>query len=142
MHVAPQMKTAGYVCLWEGCKVFNKRSSSLSWLERHVLSHSGNKPFKCIFPGCGLSFSSQVKLHFSTKSNHRFSKIESDFKFIHLNFCDNRMHWRDMLIVISLRMVLQMERKEIQRLLIERLMLALRKVLAGKRCVIGSRGLI
>ncbi|OXA36629.1 Zinc finger protein jing [Folsomia candida] len=57
VHVGSQSKgEVGFVCLWEGCKVFNRKSSSRSWLERHVLYHSGNKPFKCIFPGCGQSF--------------------------------------------------------------------------------------
>jgi len=76
IHVAPQTKAKGYICLWEGCKVFNKKSSSLSWIERHVLTHGGHKPFRCIFPGCGLSFGSQgslerhVNSHITTNGNH------------------------------------------------------------------------
>ncbi len=35
-----------YKCLWRGCKVFGKGSSSKSWLEKHVSSHSGSKPFQ------------------------------------------------------------------------------------------------
>ncbi|CAG7728925.1 unnamed protein product [Allacma fusca] len=64
VHVSPQINNNmdGYLCLWEGCKVFNRKSCSLSWLERHVLTHGGNKPFKCIIPGCGLSFGSQGAL--------------------------------------------------------------------------------
>ncbi|OXA36627.1 Zinc finger protein jing [Folsomia candida] len=63
VHVGSQSKgEVGFVCLWEGCKVFNRKSSSRSWLERHVLYHSGNKPFKCIFPGCGQSFGVQGAL--------------------------------------------------------------------------------
>jgi uncharacterized Zn-finger protein len=33
-------------CLWEGCKVYNQSSSSKSWLERHILTHSGDKLFE------------------------------------------------------------------------------------------------
>jgi hypothetical protein len=40
--------------------VYARTSCSRSWLERHVLSHGGNKPFRCIVDGCGQRFSSQV----------------------------------------------------------------------------------
>ena len=51
-----------YRCQWEGCKVFNKPSSSLSWLRSHVLVHSGAKPLCCIFEGCGERFKSRIRL--------------------------------------------------------------------------------
>uniref|UniRef100_A0A672YCY8 AE binding protein 2 n=1 Tax=Sphaeramia orbicularis TaxID=375764 RepID=A0A672YCY8_9TELE len=35
-----------FVCLWKGCKVYNTPSTSQSWLQRHMLTHSGDKPFK------------------------------------------------------------------------------------------------
>ena len=35
-----------FVCLWKGCKVYNTPSTSHSWLQRHMLTHSGDKPFK------------------------------------------------------------------------------------------------
>lgn len=62
-----------YKCLWEGCKVFGKSSSSKGWLEKHVAGHGGNKPFQCIFEGCKLRFSTQsllerhVNNHFKPK---------------------------------------------------------------------------
>lgn len=59
-HVTPQVSCENYVCLWVGCKVYARTSCSRSWLERHVLSHGGNKPFRCIVDGCGQRFSSQV----------------------------------------------------------------------------------
>jgi zinc finger protein AEBP2 len=59
-HVNPQVSCENYVCLWVGCKVYARTSCSRSWLERHVLSHGGNKPFRCIVDGCGQRFSSQV----------------------------------------------------------------------------------
>ncbi|KAB0400236.1 hypothetical protein E2I00_004563, partial [Balaenoptera physalus] len=34
-----------FVCLWKGCKVYNTPSTSQSWLQRHMLTHSGDKPF-------------------------------------------------------------------------------------------------
>lgn len=53
-----------YVCQWEGCKVQGRCSSSRAWLERHVLLHGGNKPFRCIVDSCEQRFSSQVTLCF------------------------------------------------------------------------------
>ncbi|MGH0148674.1 UNVERIFIED_CONTAM: hypothetical protein FKN15_020619 [Acipenser sinensis] len=44
-----------FVCLWKGCKVYNTPSTSQSWLQRHMLTHSGDKPFKvfvCLWKGC------------------------------------------------------------------------------------------
>ena len=37
-----------YKCLWTGCKVFGRTSSSKSWLEKHVAGHvdGGQKPFQ------------------------------------------------------------------------------------------------
>lgn len=61
-----------YVCLWEGCKVYGVRSQKRSWLDRHVLGHSGDKPFKCIVDKCESRFKTQsalerhVNSHFST----------------------------------------------------------------------------
>lgn len=54
------LQTGPFSCLWSGCKVHSRESCSRRWLERHVLSHGGTKPFKCIVGGCGLRFGSQV----------------------------------------------------------------------------------
>jgi len=51
-----------YKCLWEGCKVYGKGSSSKLWLEKHVMSHGGNKPFQCIVDGCKHRFGTQTLL--------------------------------------------------------------------------------
>lgn len=48
-----------FSCQWRGCKV-NGCKGSKGWLERHVMSHVGSKPFKCIVERCGLRFSTQV----------------------------------------------------------------------------------
>lgn len=61
-HVETQAGKENYVCLWEHCKVRGKPSCSRLWLERHTLSHGGNKPFKCIFDGCARRFSTQILL--------------------------------------------------------------------------------
>ena len=53
-----------YKCLWEGCKVYGKGSSSKLWLEKHVMSHGGNKPFQCIVDGCKHRFGTQVISNF------------------------------------------------------------------------------
>ncbi|KAM4675279.1 zinc finger protein AEBP2 isoform 2-T2 [Discoglossus pictus] len=80
-----------FVCFWKGCKVYNTPSTSQSWLQRHMLTHSGDKPFKCVVGGCNASFASQgglarhVPTHFSQQnsskvSNHLKSKEESPSK--------------------------------------------------------------
>jgi hypothetical protein len=48
-----------FMCSWRDCKV-NGREGSKGWLERHVMSHVGSKPFRCIVERCGLRFSTQV----------------------------------------------------------------------------------
>jgi hypothetical protein len=48
-----------FACSWRDCKV-NGREGSKGWLERHVMSHVGSKPYKCIVERCGFRFSSQV----------------------------------------------------------------------------------
>ena len=53
--------TEQYSCEWEGCKVQSRKSSSRTWLERHVLLHVGNKPFRCIVDSCEQRFGSQVR---------------------------------------------------------------------------------
>ena len=66
VHVIGQLESSSstYSCLWEGCKVFGKPSSSRGWVEKHVALHGGKFAFPCIVEGCRHRFSSQV----STKS--------------------------------------------------------------------------
>ncbi|PVD29222.1 hypothetical protein C0Q70_11819 [Pomacea canaliculata] len=63
VHVDTQSGGETFVCQWAGCKVVGKASCSMSWLERHVVTHSGHKPYKCILPHCGARFPSQAALH-------------------------------------------------------------------------------
>lgn len=71
-HVATQLQFSddneanaeeqSFVCLWNGCKVYNRPSCLLTWLERHIVSHLGDKPYCCIVAGCGARFASQAML--------------------------------------------------------------------------------
>ncbi|XP_013778289.2 zinc finger protein aebp2-like [Limulus polyphemus] len=87
VHVDTQKDTETVTCLWKGCKVYNRPSCSLSWLQRHTLTHGGNKPFKCIVDGCGHRFTSQnalerhVNSHFNnvpTSSANKTSRAKDD----------------------------------------------------------------
>ncbi|XP_069867958.1 zinc finger protein AEBP2 [Dipodomys merriami] len=78
LHVDGQ-RGGVFVCLWKGCKVYNTPSTSQSWLQRHVLTHSGDRPFKCVVGGCSASFASQgglarhVPTHFSQQNSSKVS---------------------------------------------------------------------
>ncbi|XP_014876475.1 zinc finger protein aebp2-like isoform X1 [Poecilia latipinna] len=83
MHVDGQRGglsvTQVFVCLWKNCKVYNTPSTSQSWLQRHMLTHSGDKPFKCVVGGCNATFASQgglarhVPTHFSSQGSSKTS---------------------------------------------------------------------
>ena len=83
-HVEPMSTQDVFVCLWEGCKVFDKPSLSHSWLSKHVNAHTGVKPFKCMISGCPLSFSSReglarhVPSHFNDSKPTKRQKSEND----------------------------------------------------------------
>ncbi|KAL8586625.1 hypothetical protein ACOMHN_040133 [Nucella lapillus] len=62
-HVDSQKDGEKFVCEWASCKVAGRPSCSMSWLERHVVGHGGQKPYACILPDCGQRFPSQVALH-------------------------------------------------------------------------------
>ena len=71
-HIQEQQdKGSKYSCQWDGCRCFDKTSSSRTWLERHVLLPTGDQPFQCIFQDCPLRFPSQnllerhVRNHFT-----------------------------------------------------------------------------
>ena len=50
-----------YVCLWTGCRYF-EHESTREWLEGHVLKHTGDKPFPCIYPNCEWRFPTRPQL--------------------------------------------------------------------------------
>ena len=77
--------SAQYKCLWEGCKVYGKGSSTKSWLEKHVIAnHGGSKPFQCIVDGCKERFGTQTLLerhvngHFKCKATPTSSNVDSN----------------------------------------------------------------
>ncbi|RXM95327.1 Zinc finger protein AEBP2 [Acipenser ruthenus] len=78
-HIISWLIYSVFVCLWKGCKVYNTPSTSQSWLQRHMLTHSGDKPFKCVVGGCNASFASQgglarhVPTHFSQQNSSKVS---------------------------------------------------------------------
>ncbi|XP_018417921.1 PREDICTED: zinc finger protein AEBP2 isoform X2 [Nanorana parkeri] len=82
LHVDGQ-RGGVFVCFWKGCKVYNTPSTSQSWLQRHMLTHSGDKPFKCVVGGCNASFASQgglarhVPTHFSQQNSSKMSSHKS-----------------------------------------------------------------
>lgn len=76
-HIAPQ-REAGRRCLWQGCKVYN-RPGSAAWLERHVLSHAGRKPYRCIVDGCSHRFSSQVRAR--PQSRARLGMVDCSYSY-------------------------------------------------------------
>ncbi|CAK9804898.1 Zinc finger protein jing homolog [Anthophora quadrimaculata] len=93
-HINTQTGGDNFVCQWQGCKVQGRSSCSRRWLERHVLSHGGNKPFRCIVDGCGSRFSSQTALerhvngHFNqpeTSNNNARRSCESGGKLVRRN---------------------------------------------------------
>ncbi|KAK7593073.1 hypothetical protein V9T40_007825 [Parthenolecanium corni] len=90
-HVNPQTFSETFMCSWIGCKVFGKPSCSRTWLERHVLTHVGNKPYKCIVESCGQRFSSQFMLerhinqHFKTPKDCSDGVTENATKLIRRN---------------------------------------------------------
>lgn len=83
-HVEPMASHDVFVCLWEGCKVFDKPSLSHSWLSKHVNAHTGVKPFKCMISGCSLTFSSReglarhVPSHFNDSKPSKRQRSEND----------------------------------------------------------------
>ena len=90
-----ESKSQQYVCLWEGCKVYGKASLSRNWLERHVLQHSGPRPFKCIVQNCRARFKIQsalerhVNSHF--KPNLEFNSTNSNQESTNEIFINNKV---------------------------------------------------
>eukprot|EP00794_Sanderia_malayensis_P012810 gene12810-14123_t len=75
-HVKTMAASDLFFCFWQGCKVYNKPSSSYNWLVKHVNTHVGIRPFQCIIEPCDQSFASQAALsrhvqsHFNERSKY------------------------------------------------------------------------
>ncbi len=56
-----------FQCLHSGCeKIFKFKSD----MERHVLSHTKEKPIICPYPSCNKSFKRQYSLRYHIETNH------------------------------------------------------------------------
>lgn len=80
VHVDCQVKDgvaeeSKFVCLWSGCKFYNRHSVLRAWLERHIHCHLGSKPYRCIVAQCRMRFSSQFLLN--RHINGHFSGLPS-----------------------------------------------------------------
>ncbi|BES99363.1 metal ion Hypothetical protein [Nesidiocoris tenuis] len=78
IHVDGQTLEEFFICKWTDCKVYDRKSCSRTWLDRHVLSHGGSKRFACIVDGCGQRFNSQVLL--TRHVNNHFAEGKQDSK--------------------------------------------------------------
>uniref|UniRef100_A0A0K2TM44 C2H2-type domain-containing protein n=1 Tax=Lepeophtheirus salmonis TaxID=72036 RepID=A0A0K2TM44_LEPSM len=89
-HASLQMKeeVQKYKCLWEGCKVFGKTSCSKSWLEKHIISHGGNKPFQCIVDGCKQRFSTQSLLERHVNSHFKSTSLPNPHGNVVRKICE------------------------------------------------------
>ncbi|OON16691.1 zinc finger, C2H2 type, partial [Opisthorchis viverrini] len=75
VHVLPQMvsnRRKCFACLWRDCRVYRRPSVSAAWLESHILHHTDakGKPFRCIFDGCTLRFSTSILLERHVQRAH------------------------------------------------------------------------
>jgi hypothetical protein len=61
-HIQSQKSCKKFRCLWTGCNVYEKPSSSFMWLERHVTDHIDTRPFSCVFSGCNKKFRTETEL--------------------------------------------------------------------------------
>ena len=62
------------VCLWQGCKVYNRPFEKKDWLPQHMRRHTNERPHKCFMNGCNMSFwnvhalQNHLQLHFRPSS--------------------------------------------------------------------------
>ena len=73
-HLAQFNEEEFVVCLWEGCKVFNRPFEKKDWLPQHMRRHTNERPHKCFMNGCNMSFwnvhalQNHLQLHFKPSS--------------------------------------------------------------------------
>ena len=82
LHVKGMIGSDLFFCFWEGCKVYNKPSSSYKWLVKHVNFHVGVRPFQCVIEPCQLSFASQSALIRHVQSHLRMKKLILDLNHL------------------------------------------------------------
>ncbi len=64
------------------CAVFEKVFHARATLSEHLRTHSNDRPFTCLEPGCGKSFKSQ-----SAVNRHLKSSLHNDVKTIQCGEC-------------------------------------------------------
>lgn len=62
-----------FVCLWKDCKRNGKPFTRYSCLMRHLRYHTGDKPCKCTYEGCGFSSTDNGDLKRHMKIVHRLT---------------------------------------------------------------------
>ncbi|CAF1052440.1 unnamed protein product [Brachionus calyciflorus] len=61
-HILSQKSCKKFHCLWKGCNVYDRPSTSFMWLERHVTDHIDLRPYSCLFSGCNRKFRTETEL--------------------------------------------------------------------------------
>ena len=80
-----------YACMWVGCKVYGKQSSSLKWLESHVPRHGGKFAYPCIVEGCRMRFSSQVRISLNFQQHKNIFQTTKNISIYFVLY--NSLYW-------------------------------------------------
>lgn len=60
-----------FICYWENCSREQVSFKAKYRLVNHIRVHTGEKPFQCLFPGCGKSFARAENL-----KNHKYIHLK------------------------------------------------------------------
>jgi len=84
---------SNYTCLWQNCCRELKPFKAKYKLVNHIRVHTGEKPFPCLFPGCGKVFarSENLKIHKRTHTGQYNYNIWDYNKITFLNSLHERL---------------------------------------------------